>query len=162
MLEYALYLRTWDSFLLDRYSAPTDRYYTAIDVSNENCILRRIENTCHRLHCIAQTAPEWCCSALCSLFMLFIHWRHNFFFTVSVNSTNITVHSELNPTRCNNCVYSSQWLYSTCFGWQFHPSSGVHMLYMASGRQVYCKLIKSVITIIFNTTANMQSQVLSY
>ena len=32
---------------------------------------------------------------------------------------------EIIPTRCNNCVYSSQWLYSTCFGWQFHPSSGV-------------------------------------
>ena len=32
--------------------------------------------------------------------------------------------SEINPTRCNNCVYSSQWLYSTCFRWQFHPSSG--------------------------------------
>ena len=32
--------------------------------------------------------------------------------------------SEIIP-RCNNCVYSSQWLYSTCFGWQFHPSSGV-------------------------------------
>ena len=32
------------------------------------------------------------------------------------------------------------------------------MLYMASGRQVYCKLTKSVITIIFDTTANMQSQ----
>jgi len=31
--------------------------------------------------------------------------------------------SEIIPTRCNNCVYSSQWLYSTCFGWQFHPSS---------------------------------------
>ena len=46
-------------------------------------------------------------------------------------------YSEINPTRCNNCVFSSQWLYSTCFVWQFHPSSGVHMLYMASGRQVY-------------------------
>ena len=33
--------------------------------------------------------------------------------------------SEISPTRCNNCVYSSQLLYSTCFGWQFHPSSGV-------------------------------------
>ena len=33
------------------------------------------------------------------------------------------------------------------------------MLYMASGRQVYCKLTKSVITITFDTTANMQSQV---
>ena len=35
------------------------------------------------------------------------------------------------------------------------------MLYMASGKQVYCKLTKSVITIIFDTTANMQSQVLA-
>ena len=33
--------------------------------------------------------------------------------------------SEINPTRCNNSVYSSQWLYSTCFGRQLHPSSGV-------------------------------------
>ena len=23
------------------------------------------------------------------------------------------LNSEINPTRCNNCVYSSQWLYST-------------------------------------------------
>ena len=30
----------------------------------------------------------------------------------------IMLNSEINPTRCNNCVYSSQWLYSTCFGWQ--------------------------------------------
>ena len=37
----------------------------------------------------------------------------------------IMLNSEIIPTRCNNCVYSSQWLYSTCFGWQFHPSSGV-------------------------------------
>ena len=48
----------------------------------------------------------------------------------------IMLNSEINPTRCNNCFYSSQWLYSTCFGWQFHSSSEVHKLYMASGRQV--------------------------
>ena len=41
------------------------------------------------------------------------------------NTTNTQTDSEINPTRCNNCVYSSQWLYSTCFGWKFHPSSGV-------------------------------------
>ena len=29
----------------------------------------------------------------------------------------IMLNSEINPTRCNNCVYSSQSLYSTCFGW---------------------------------------------
>ena len=28
----------------------------------------------------------------------------------------IVLDSEIIPTRCNNCVYSSQWLYSTCFG----------------------------------------------
>ena len=32
---------------------------------------------------------------------------------------------EISPTRCNKCVFYSQWLYSTCFGWQSHPSSGV-------------------------------------
>jgi hypothetical protein len=32
---------------------------------------------------------------------------------------------EISPTRCNNCVFYSQWLFSTCFGWQSHPSSGV-------------------------------------
>ena len=34
--------------------------------------------------------------------------------------TNLSVSDRLNseiiPTRCKNCVYSSQWLYSTCFG----------------------------------------------
>ena len=36
----------------------------------------------------------------------------------------IMLNSEINPTRCNNCVYSSQWLYSTCTpddGWNCHP-----------------------------------------
>ena len=37
----------------------------------------------------------------------------------------IMLNSEIIPTRCNNCVYSSQWLYSTCFGRQFHSSSWV-------------------------------------
>ena len=45
--------------------------------------------------------------------------------TVSHFSATIEESSEIIPTRCNNCVYSLQWLYSTCFGWQFHPSSGV-------------------------------------
>ena len=36
--------------------------------------------------------------------------------------------------------YSPQWLYSTCFGRQSHPSSGVHMLYMATGKPAHCKL----------------------
>ena len=33
-----------------------------------------------------------------------------------LQKTAILGNSEINPTRCNNCVYSSQWLYSTCFG----------------------------------------------
>jgi len=28
-------------------------------------------------------------------------------------------------------------LYSTCFGWQSHPSSWVHLLYMAKGKQAH-------------------------
>ena len=55
----------------------------------------------------------------------------------------LTYGSEIIPTRCNNCVYSSQWLHSTCFGRQFHPSSGVHMLYMAFqvGRYTYVVIL---------------------
>ena len=41
-----------------------------------------------------------------------------------ITHRNYFTSGEIIPTRCNNCVYSSQWLYSTCFGWQFHPSSG--------------------------------------
>ena len=33
-----------------------------------------------------------------------------------LQKTAILGSSEISPTRCNNCVYSSQWLYSTCFG----------------------------------------------
>jgi len=42
--------------------------------------------------------------------------------------------SEVNPTRCNNCVYSSQWLYSTCFGWQFDNSP---LLHLAKDTKIY-------------------------
>ena len=47
--------------------------------------------------------------------LLTILWKHinNLIFVVPC----IMLNSEINPTRCNNCVYSSQWLYSTCFGW---------------------------------------------
>ena len=42
--------------------------------------------------------------------------------------------------------YSPQWLYSTCFGRQSHPSSGVHMLYMATGKPAHlgCKFLLDV------------------
>ena len=36
--------------------------------------------------------------------------------------------------------YFPQWLYSTCFGWQSHLSTGVHMLYMATGKPAHCNL----------------------
>ena len=50
--------------------------------------------------------------------------------------------SEINPTRCNNCVYSSQWLYSTRFGWQFHPSSGVQCsIWPQVGRYTYVVIL---------------------
>ena len=37
-----------------------------------------------------------------------------------------------------------------------------YAVYGLSGRQVYCKLTKTVITIVFYTTANMQSQVVDH
>ena len=42
--------------------------------------------------------------------------------------------------------FSTQWLYSTCFGRQSHPSSGVHMLYMATGNPAHlgCKFLSDV------------------
>ena len=55
--------------------------------------------------------------------------------------------SEISPTRCNNCVFIlTQWLYSTCFGRQSHPSSRVHMLYMATGKPAHlgCKFLSDV------------------
>ena len=57
-------------------------------------------------------------------------------------NSHVVYSSEISPTRCNNCVfYSPQWLYSTCFGWQSHPSSGVHMLYTTTGKPAHlgCK-----------------------
>ena len=42
--------------------------------------------------------------------------------------------------------YSPQWLYSTRFGRQSHPSSEVHMLYMATGKPAHlgCKFLLDV------------------
>ena len=42
--------------------------------------------------------------------------------------------------------YSPQWLYFTRFGRQSHPSSGVHMLYMATGKPAHlgCKFLSDV------------------
>ena len=45
---------------------------------------------------------------------LILNYCRNLIFVVPC----IMLNSEIIPTRCNNCVYSSQWLYSTCFGWQ--------------------------------------------
>ena len=39
--------------------------------------------------------------------------------------------SEISPTRCKNCVFYSQWLYSTCFGRQSHPSYTAYTAYTA-------------------------------
>ena len=42
-----------------------------------------------------------------------------------INNNELLNSGEISPARCNNCVFYSHWLYSTCFGWQSHPSSGV-------------------------------------
>ena len=58
-------------------------------------------NTCKLSH-----HPE------CRYLKRFVKQRKRLIFVVPC----IMLNSEIIPTRCNNCVYSSQWLYSTCFG----------------------------------------------
>ena len=57
--------------------------------------------------------------------MMTVHIVATQFFDVNFIILEPSLGCEISPTRCNNCVFYSQWLYSTCFGWQSHPSSGV-------------------------------------
>jgi len=63
-----------------------------------------------------------------------------YIFRVTISPINMSTYAvygngEISPTRCNNCVFIlRKWLYSTCFGRQSHPSSGVYMLYMANNK----------------------------
>ena len=55
--------------------------------------------------------------------------------------------SEISPTRCNNCVFILRNGFTLhVFGRQSHPSSGVHMLYMATGKPAHlgCKFLSDV------------------
>ena len=57
---------------------------------------------------------------------------------------------EISPTRCNNCVFILRnGFYSTYFGRQSHTSSGVHMLYMATGKLAHlgCKFVSSKVVL---------------
>jgi len=36
--------------------------------------------------------------------------------TASHRNIHVRYIGEISPTRCNNCVFYSQWLYCTCFG----------------------------------------------
>ena len=49
----------------------------------------------------------------------------------------MTYDSEIIPTRCNNCVYSSQWLYSNVSGDNSTHHQEYNAVYGLSGRQVY-------------------------
>ena len=60
-----------------------------------------------------------CCGSANADFCILRIWRLFFFFSGVKNVRDVKLdhsYSEIIPTRCNNCVYSSQWLYSTCFG----------------------------------------------
>ena len=48
--------------------------------------------------------------------LVICHWLPREIMYLSLHLLDILLYSEIIPTRCNNCVYSSQWLYSTCFG----------------------------------------------
>ena len=59
------------------------------------------------------------------LWIVPLHHQHMYLFLIFVVPCIMLYSGEISPTRCNNCVFYSQWFFSTCFGWQSHPSSGV-------------------------------------
>ena len=64
--------------------------------------------------------------------------------------THTLVVCDISPTRCNNCVFILRnGFYSTCFGRQSHPSLGIHMLYMATGKLAHlgCKFVSSKVVL---------------
>ena len=63
-----------------------------------------------RVDCVS-TAYQFCFAAMVVRLSVVRNWRFLIFVVPC-----IMLNSEINPTRCDNCVYSSQWLYSTCFG----------------------------------------------
>ena len=81
--------------------------------------------------------PVTCYLSDPSKFLSFIFASKSYVFPLIWTSSNLRLNlifvvpsimlysGEISPTRCNNCVFYSQWLYSTCFGWQSHPSSRV-------------------------------------
>jgi hypothetical protein len=78
----------------------------------------------------------------------FLNTKSDTFISVSIRVNTIFVISfiifEISPTRCNNYVFILRnGFYSTCFGRQSHPSSEVHILYMATGKPAHlgCKFV---------------------
>jgi hypothetical protein len=71
--------------------------------------------------------------------------KQKYQFLIFVVPCIILIVCEISPTRCNNCIFILRnSFYSTCFGRQSYPSSGVHMLYMATGKLAHCKLTNSI------------------
>ena len=51
---------------------------------------------------------------------------------------NQKFYSENNSNEMQQLLFIlRKCFYSTCFGWQSHPSSGVHVLYVATGKQAH-------------------------
>ena len=68
--------------------------------------LKRIISTNCCIHTIVPPDDGLSCAR--NMWRLTKYTKNNLIFVVPC----IMLNSEINPTRCNNCVYSSQWLYN--------------------------------------------------
>ena len=78
---------------------------------------------------------------------------------LEIFSKRTEVNCEIIPTRRNNCVFLRNGFTLHVSGDNSSHHQEYNAVYGLSGRQVHCNLTKTAITIIFYTTANMQSQV---
>ena len=65
----------------------------------------------------------------------------NHIFLIFVVPSIVLYSSEISPTRCNNCVFILRNGFTLRVSGDTHTSSGVHMLYMATGKPAHlgCK-----------------------
>ena len=89
-----------------------------------------------------------CDPRVAQCFLRHLHIRHRH--TLFVMFTNRKICSENNSNEMQQLRFIlRKCFYSTCFGWQSHPSSGVHVLYMATGKQAHfiSKFVRSKVVL---------------
>ena len=97
-----------------------------------------------KIECRALNISEEVGQVGCKTVWKFRMWKVFLFYLVTsvrtghseISSGNIYIYifcSENNSEMQQLRFILRKCFYSTCFGWQSHPSSGVHVLYMATG-----------------------------